>query len=907
METKSIDLEGTADSQAIAAIRDGDRERYRELVERYAPKVFAVAWSRLGDRALAEEAAQETFIAGYRRLSLLGRAERFGAWISTIARHTAINLGIRHRGELARRERWALENPGVESPPDPAPDEGPAGTLQAALNELPSAHRECLVLFYLEGRSTAEAARSLGISENAFRVRLHRARAVLRDALEHRLETGLERLRPSDRFAGMVMLALPAQPASFLAWGGLGPALAKLLPISFLLSFAPLLGALPGLFFAAWLGRRDLANFREPQGFRAQTYRHRSRRMIAAIVIFMVALGLLIRQSSLKQFAAIFGCLAALSTVDAFRRTHVVRHRIGRLSAWALAVTSASLLGVGFLGWPVTAIFAAQAIYFVLYARLAPDLVPRMDESLFLRAAHGLLPGGNEGDSPKPLPSAGQGSASSTLAFARFLADRLLVDHWKRHSGGLVLRAGRVGLMIPFVDSLFPWWNASKLVLHDDGRVEAVLGTADARGLHPTAPAQPAALLESKVSRAVQEARMAFERGDLDSAALLFGETPPDTVFVEPHRRSPALRWRVATMYAGAVVAAFGAFASWSNHSGDPEMRHASRLTVPKLTEPEVRDFLASLDPAASNHHRAYLEGWGVAVSGHGICLPHPSLLGAATLTVVRSNATQAILSETNAIERVAVALANGPFLRMFANGFFTPDDLARLGLDPARVRAGLLGMTPPRRAEIAKPLEGPSQGYPYRAVDVRWLADRVLFLRQAGALDLVDVGPVLERLAARQIRPGPQPPDAWPVADARLVAGLFNLRDGALLRETLEALTIFEAAGALDRIDGPSCVEGILRIHRGRGLFTVPHPESLGPNGSRVQGEARDTWAAFASLRLLGALDRVRDLERWEFRSPFQIGTQVRHPDGTRTLIEEPFEAWWMAHRFGLEVLPKR
>ena len=83
------------------------------LVERHERRVYAVAWSRLGDAALAEEAAQEAFIRAYRRLWLLGDGAKFAGWVNTIARHAAINLGLRHRRELNKRERWALENPQI--------------------------------------------------------------------------------------------------------------------------------------------------------------------------------------------------------------------------------------------------------------------------------------------------------------------------------------------------------------------------------------------------------------------------------------------------------------------------------------------------------------------------------------------------------------------------------------------------------------------------------------------------------------------------------------------------------------------------------------------------------------------------------------------------------------------------
>src|ERR1039457_3409057 len=97
------------DESAVAAVRSGDAERYRELVERHERRVFAVAWSRLGDAALAEEVAQEAFIRAYRKLWLLGDGAEFSAWIAAITCRVAINCGLRNRRELNKRQRWALE------------------------------------------------------------------------------------------------------------------------------------------------------------------------------------------------------------------------------------------------------------------------------------------------------------------------------------------------------------------------------------------------------------------------------------------------------------------------------------------------------------------------------------------------------------------------------------------------------------------------------------------------------------------------------------------------------------------------------------------------------------------------------------------------------------------------------
>jgi RNA polymerase sigma-70 factor (ECF subfamily) len=190
--------EQARDAQSVSAVRAGDMERYREPVERHERRVFAVAWSRLGDAALAEEAAQEAFIRGYRNLWLLGDGAKFAGWITSIARRAAINFGLRHRRELDKRERWALEKSESSAPAAPA-DETYAlptpETLRQTLAELPAAHRECLVLFNLEGKSGTEAAAALGISEAALRVRLHRARGAMRERLEEKLEGSLAGLR----------------------------------------------------------------------------------------------------------------------------------------------------------------------------------------------------------------------------------------------------------------------------------------------------------------------------------------------------------------------------------------------------------------------------------------------------------------------------------------------------------------------------------------------------------------------------------------------------------------------------------------------------------------------------------------------------------------------------------------
>ena len=291
-EMPSIALQ---DEQSVAAVRRGEADRYRELVERHERRVFAVAWSRLGNVALAEDATQEAFLLGYRRLWLLGSGAKYAAWITAIARNVAINLGLRRRRELNKLERWELEQ-------SPAPDENNTDelctpeTLRQTLAELPAAHRECLVLFYLEDQSGAEAATTLGISEAALRVRLHRARAALRQRLEEKLEGSLARLRPAKSLVPGVMAGvLAASSAKAATAGGAGATvlgvLAKYGPVKWVLGFAPFI--LVAAIFHWLLMREELQNFRDKEGFRARLFRESSRWWILWYTLFMVGIWIL--------------------------------------------------------------------------------------------------------------------------------------------------------------------------------------------------------------------------------------------------------------------------------------------------------------------------------------------------------------------------------------------------------------------------------------------------------------------------------------------------------------------------------------------------------------------------------------------------------------------------------------
>jgi len=544
------------DQSAVTAVRGGDAERYRELVERHERRVFAVAWSRLGDAALAEEVTQEAFIRAYRRLWLLGDGAKFAGWISTIARRVAINFGLRHRRELNKRERWALDHfeeatPSVE---EPDPLHSPE-TLRQTLAELPPAHRECLVLFYLEGKSGAEVAAALGITEAALRVRLHRARAVMRERLEEKLEGSLAKLRPTKTLVPVIMAGVLASSSAKAATvGGVGAAvtgtLSKFGFLKWLAGASMNLIMLPA-FGLSWLFMRlDLQNFRERDGFRAKLFRRNTWAIIFGITLFMV--GFWFFQSLLKPVngrampagvvLSICAAILLLLSLRMARRLRVVANRYfaGMVASNLMAGLFVLALGQGWVPFLWIGLFVLlQAVLQMVFFAERPL---RTDYNLFLRAAEKILPATPAGVStPVEIFPANE---TELFRFARFLGQRWLVSNFRRGPDRLVLQLTPVRSTFQSLTwnffFLFFRRKDSSLVLRRDGTVAATLHSSDLAILNRVSganiPGQKE--LETQVAAAVTLAWVKFRAGDPAAAEQALGQVPDAEVFLKPVKKT---------------------------------------------------------------------------------------------------------------------------------------------------------------------------------------------------------------------------------------------------------------------------------------------------------------------------------------------------------------------------------
>lgn len=177
----------------LAQAKSGDPTALAQLVEEHKDTVYGVALRMCGNPHDAEETLQETFLSAIQALPRFEGRSKLSTWLYRIASN-----------ECLMRRRRAARGPvelSVDAEDDPAdvmpkyfvdwsyqPDDllldaELQEVMEAAIQTLSPALRIVFVWRDLEGLSTAETAEVLGISESAVKVRLHRARLQLREAL----------------------------------------------------------------------------------------------------------------------------------------------------------------------------------------------------------------------------------------------------------------------------------------------------------------------------------------------------------------------------------------------------------------------------------------------------------------------------------------------------------------------------------------------------------------------------------------------------------------------------------------------------------------------------------------------------------------------------------------------------
>ena len=182
-----VETDDAADRDAVRRVLDGDAEAFAPLVRRHGARLVSVCSRLTGSPATGEELAQESLARAYASLGRFREDGPVRLWLLRIAVNACRDwLKAGARRELPEAPAEVAEP--TRAAPGPDPQRVVAGrlalsALSRAVAALPPAHREAFTLFHVEGLSYQEIRAVTGARVNALKVRVHRARVLLRRAL----------------------------------------------------------------------------------------------------------------------------------------------------------------------------------------------------------------------------------------------------------------------------------------------------------------------------------------------------------------------------------------------------------------------------------------------------------------------------------------------------------------------------------------------------------------------------------------------------------------------------------------------------------------------------------------------------------------------------------------------------
>jgi RNA polymerase sigma-70 factor, ECF subfamily len=193
-------------------LQRGDADAFEQLVRVHGNRMLAVARRILGDDEDARDAVQSAFLSAFRAIGSFQGEARVSTWLHRIVVNKALmKLRMRRRRPEASIEEflprflddghhadpdwsWSSSAADLMTQEDRLRQQETCSRVRAAIARLPESHRTVLMLRDIEDLSTAEVAKALGTTENAVKLRLHRARqalaTILREDFRNRGEIG---------------------------------------------------------------------------------------------------------------------------------------------------------------------------------------------------------------------------------------------------------------------------------------------------------------------------------------------------------------------------------------------------------------------------------------------------------------------------------------------------------------------------------------------------------------------------------------------------------------------------------------------------------------------------------------------------------------------------------------------
>jgi RNA polymerase sigma-70 factor (ECF subfamily) len=192
-----------SDEDAVRRVLAGDKAAFELLMRRFNQRLFRIVRSIVREDNEAEDVVQQTYVRAFQNLSQFAGHARFSTWLTRIGINEAL-ARQRRRSSMHVMDFSDPKNSNMEPLMASKPPEEQAclkelrAVLTKAVDDLPEDLRTVFTLRVIEEADTQETADCLGLSEANVKIRLHRARALLRDQIDKQIGVGVRKVYQFD-------------------------------------------------------------------------------------------------------------------------------------------------------------------------------------------------------------------------------------------------------------------------------------------------------------------------------------------------------------------------------------------------------------------------------------------------------------------------------------------------------------------------------------------------------------------------------------------------------------------------------------------------------------------------------------------------------------------------------------
>lgn len=180
----SPEVQTWSDEEIVQRVVSGEKALFEILMRRHNQRIFRIVRGILNDDAEAEDVMQDAYVRSYQHLAGFEGRSTFVTWLSRIAMHEAFARARRSNKQMSLESEEAPAMVNFENSPERSVANMELhNALETAISSLPQKYRSVIIMRDVEEMTTAEAASALEISEESVKVRLHRARAMVRRSL----------------------------------------------------------------------------------------------------------------------------------------------------------------------------------------------------------------------------------------------------------------------------------------------------------------------------------------------------------------------------------------------------------------------------------------------------------------------------------------------------------------------------------------------------------------------------------------------------------------------------------------------------------------------------------------------------------------------------------------------------